>query len=261
MSSFCEGVPWDNNILWDNNVPFNIYKKGRTGLGCCPYNRLSYVIASSEDPNYPIENVLNNYPKWQYKANGYTNTVTFTTIFSFGVDSFFIFNTNASEISLTCDSVDIPVTIIDSGNNKAIGVIFDAFDVNRDVEIVLTTLDAYLSVGIMWAGEMYTIENPLLGLHESRVDYSIKKELSNGDFYYKKRDIVKTFQGVVSDESDVIEKMLHTVNSYGSKSMPWYLTDINDSKWLIFGRIRAPMSAIHSGFNRSELSFSLIEVF
>lgn len=261
MSSFCIGVPWANNEFWYNDEPFNIWNKGRTGLGCCPYNYLNSVIPSSEHPDYPIENVFNNHPKWEYRAAGYTATVVFTMNFPFGVDSFFIFNTNASEITLLCDGVDIPVDITESGNNKAVSVVFEPSNVNRGAVLTLTTLDAYLTVGVMWAGMMTTIENPLYGLQESRVDYSIKKELSNGDFYYKKRDIVKTFQGAVSDESDVIERMLHGVNTYGSKSMPWFLTDIDDKKWLIFGRTRTPMSAVHSSLNRSELSFSLIEVF
>ena len=279
-------VLWDNDALWDNDEPYNLTKEGRSGFSCIPEMKfipLGFSV-DSEDPNFPIENVFDDHPKRVYKAAASVDTVRITLPLVGTDNALFLFNTNAEVVNFTIEddtsiawftgnewfdgnewlyteNANIPAEVFLTSQRNALGIRFPALGELRTLYIDLSTSDSTLEIGILRCGELIATENPVYGLVESQVDYSITKELSNGAFYYKKRDIVKTFQGTISDKSEFIEKMLHDVSTiYGKKPMPWFLTNIKHEKWLVFGRLVKPMTAVHSSFNRSELSFSIIEV-
>jgi len=290
MSVVLTGVPWYSWVPWDGSQPYCVYEEGRSGLAACPLNTLDTITTTSENSAYPVENLLDAHPKKLYKASSGVNSITLTTTLLVGTNCLFLFNTNAESITINAEdfaygewfsgntwfsenewwprsSVSIPTAVVTSGERNAVGLQFTPLIDNKEAVITLVApAGEAVEVGILWAGVLISANNPSWGLKESQKDYSILKELSNGATYYKKRDIVRTFSGTIFEHKQTsynwLDKMLLDVSkTYGAKSMPWFITDMANSRWTIFGRLSSPMSGEFQGYTLSNLTFNIIEVF
>jgi hypothetical protein len=229
---------------------------------------------------YPAENVLDEHPKRICKVNwhsamftfdlpessnvivmGYTNaatarvmlfdendTVVLDEVVSFSdIDSYQdLITDNAGRLL----SVAVPYEYIYTPHRAQI--IFDNSNKNED-----------LYVGLIQAGVLVvSTYDTNMGLSESLEDYGTTKQLSNGAFFYDKKDIVRTFSGRIRMERDMefFMFMRNIFQRYGQKPMYWAVTDLKNNNWVVYARVARMPSGSHDFPKESFLNFNLIEV-
>jgi len=241
----------------------------RVGLACSPENDITTFTSSSEDPNFPIENMLNQHPKRVYKAVNGVSSVTIQGDLLTTSSTLCIFNTNATEaIIRIVDNASLDTTIIqgdifETGENNAVGIKFDPVPIGRHFGVDLTCpAGTTLQVGIFHIGVLVQTNNPLEGLNETQTDYSTTKVLSNGATYYKKRDIIRNFSFAVSEKfSEHTDNFILDISrNFGEIPMPWFITNISDNRWLIYGKLENLISASYKLCDNAELQFNIKEV-
>jgi hypothetical protein len=242
---------------------------------------MTNISANLEDADFPVENVLDSHVKRKYKSSTFQGQITFEI--AGGIDTVAIFGTNAQTASLTISDpnevewetgvewepgvewelveVSVPdIALIQQASSYAMW--FESTAVSAPVQVTLSLVshpDTILEVGVVRAGISTEFRNPSFGLNESLVDYSIKKTLSNGATYYKKRDIVRQFSGdvVVDRDNDFYLLTQDIIRTHGSIPFAWKLTEINDN-WVVFGRPSMP-SGSHVSPTYSTVQFSITE--
>jgi hypothetical protein len=247
-------------------------------------NKISSITVDSENANFPIENVLDEHPKRQFKSDG-DYQATITCVVAAGTSGIGIFGTNArgSNITITDpNSIDwfsesawddesewaysepqAVIEIAQSGDSYALWGDFDYINSPMNVEIILTTtLGGTLEVGVLRIGEAVEFKNPKYGLQEGLVDYSIIAENSNGSTYYKQRDIVRTFSGQIFEtrDDDFYNFMADIARDYGKTPKAWRMTDDDSMNWVVFARFQEMPTGSHDAPDYSNINFQLIEV-
>jgi len=231
------------------------------------------------DSEYPPENVLDEHPKrvskiswpvgeWTLAVEG-----TGSTVLLGGTNArtaeFNVFNAAGeniySEITDLGGIASYQRFILDSGLKlNYTSITYPYQTPNHTIKIRLSTgntEDVY--VGLIQAGALFTTSSDaLIGLSEDQNDYSIGKQMSNGSFYYKKRDIVRVFTGSVllSREPDFYEFMYTIFKAKGKAPLFWQITNLDSEKWFVYARAVELPSGTHSEHTRSRINFQLIEV-
>jgi len=232
------------------------------------------------DPEFPASNVLNSQPKslckvQHYSARfdvhvdgpgnallmGYTTAKT-AYIYIYDVNGDFI---QKSVLSLGGIS---PYTKLITDTRTAltcIGVDYPYQYTAHDIVVILETNNENVDVelGLMQAGVvLMSKHDTTAGLKEGLKDYSFSKELTNGSFYYKKRDIVRTFDGSIltCSASEFSMFMKDIAQKNGQTPLFWDITDINSDNWLVFGRFVTMPSGTHEAVKYTNLNFQIIEV-
>jgi len=247
-------------------------------------NKISSLTVDSENALFPIENVLDAYPTRLFKADG-DYQATLTCVVSAGTNAIAVYGTNAQGASVTITDPNAiewhsesewdsesdwayaepsaTIEIDQSGDAYSLWGDFDYINSPMNIELVLSTSSSLvLEVGVLRIGEAKTFKNPKYGLQEGLVDYSILKELSNGAFYYKKRNIVRTFSGQIFEDrdDDFYTFMADIARTYGKAPMAWRLTDEDSMNWVVFARFSDIPIGMHDAPDYSTINFSLIEV-
>lgn len=125
--------------------------------------------------------------------------------------------------------------------------------------------DSVVEAGIVRAGTVKEYKDPKYGIREGLVDYSIVRELNNGAFYTRKRDIVRTFSfSVLEDRKDDTYEFLHLLAQLvGPDPVAWrlvYNSNEREWEWVVFCRFDGAPQADHIAADLSSLSVNLIEV-
>lgn len=264
--------------------PGEVTESSTYGLRVIYENLLTSVVATSENINYPDDNVLDEHPKKVWKADDDVTTASLTCSFSGGCNALAIFNTNATEVvSYIHDpneiswpdfggntwvdvqwvfiNIDISLEIHPSGNSYSMWATFDYGDVGLVMDITLTA-PTTVEAGVVVIGKALGFKNPESGLEQGLIDYSTVMELSNGAFWHKQRDVVRTFNGeMVLERDDGFYYFMHDVartNSYSP--MAWRVTDLDDFEWVLYARFSGQPYGLHAYPSHSITYFSLTEV-
>lgn len=245
------------------------------------YNYVTAVSASEENANFPEENLLDTHPRKVWKATSSTATLT-ATISAGNVCALFNTNARTATVNLKNGATTITSQFFDlSGvldyyswlndlGEPEYSLWFDygaAYDQggSHTVEFILDTgnVATILYGGVLFGGRAYETDSGVqYGVKEGLVDYSIRKELSNGSRYYRKRDVVRTFScSIILQRStrDFYNFMGRIAQAIGPAPLAWKLTDINNVDWTTFAFFSQPPEASHDFPDHALLSFALTE--
>jgi hypothetical protein len=178
-------------------------------------DNVTSVTADSEDANFPVENLQDDFTTNVWKATA--TTATLTVYVSKG-SALEILNTNATSAIVKAISGedydfeagwafeagwDFAANIVETatvvyslpGTGGRLWADYSLFAVAHTVTVELTAA-ANVYAGILRAGNVETFPDPALGLGESAIDYSVEKELNIGASYYRKRNVVRQFNEI-----------------------------------------------------------------
>lgn len=254
-------------------------------------NSITSIATTSENPLYPVSNLLNEHPKkWWRVVDSTVNNVLVTAFVNGYVNSLGLVGIVAEDVkievrdprSLEWDNVvwqnvdwqGEAVNVVqeksfpDDTGSFAIWMDFDDFNDDVEVSILLSkssnTSDITLGAGCLVVGEYVCIPGLQKGLREGLKDYSLHRELSNGARYYKKRDIVRTFSGtaILNRTPYFYDFVLDIARTYGQKPLMWNL--VTADQWggeaVIYGVLNTPPEGSHRYFDKSVITFEIEEV-
>lgn len=245
-------------------------------------NQISAVSMTTENSNYPATNLLNRHPRKYALSTASTTKITCTI--GEGVGAFGLFNTNALEATITLKSgagamiasqfydlsgiIDYWTAVQDI-TDLHYSIWFDYGDYYQSavhtVEVDLDTTNpaAPVYAGVTFADTTRSFENGIeYGVTESLVDYSIVKELSNGSYYYRKRDVVKNFKCKATlglSNRDFYTFINGIAQSVGPSPVACRLTDLNDIDWTIYGKLSSVQGS-HDFYDHAVTTFDILEV-
>lgn len=243
-------------------------------------DKVSGVTASDEDAGYPDDNLLDGHPKKIWRSGVSKSTVTVA------VDG------GANAVGFAgISAVSIALTVKNSSSTGVLAprVSCDLKGINTYYKFFTNTFTSYTSfwidydyqdsnhnlifdfeessgltaeAGVVRAGPARGFYEPDFSLSESMKDYSIVKELNNGAFYIRKRDVVKTYSGTVELErdGDFYVFMRDIILQEGGRPLFWRVTDYTNNDWAIFARMQDMPTGTHSNRDFSSINFSFIEV-
>ena len=120
-----------------------------------------------------------------------------------------------------------------------------------------------VEAGIVRAGELYTVKNPMYGATEAIVNYHIVKQYRSGASYTKKREAVRSFSYTITVERETeFYDLMDLYDYYGLDPFMMLITDNTDTDyyWIVFGRFDADPSGGHAYPVYSTLNISILEV-
>ena len=175
--------------------------------------------AGSADPEYPVENVINEYPRKPFRAAG--STATIRVLESGKAQAFALFATNADLVTITSvfdvsilfgtdengdmiqagtdesggtielsnlGDVEEPLEytyVKQNENNRFIYIDFDVYGLQRTVDIACESLGQTLEVGVIDAGQVMRFrEMERESYQETPRDFGVDQELQSGNPYY-----------------------------------------------------------------------------
>ena len=243
---------------------------------------ISSISASNEDVNFPAENLEDDHPKKKWMGTEQTADITIGSISSTGMA---IFKTNAQSLvmtitegqSISWDSASWDTDIAWDDNIATPGFTYELsgedegagwveWGARTTSHTITISLDAgagnIIEAGIIRVGIINNFRDPLMGLQENLVDYSIVKELNNGAFYVRKRDVVREFTGEldIKRDDDFYSFMMDILKKKGQKPMAVRLsTSLTNWQWIIYGRMISAYGT-HDLPEYSKIQFNLREV-
>lgn len=247
-----------------------------------PVDLIESVTASNADAEYPITSIQNLHPQDIWKGTSTTATLTF--VVTGGTSSALaIFNTNATSITatlsnpnefewdgitwdgLTMEEVNTTLTATSDldGSTGSWMVQWQAVNAAIQVEVVLTNDNGEtIQAGVALAGELYEYSGPSYGLKEGGFDESILTKLSNGAVDIKDGDAGRTFDLTcnIARDTSFHEFMSEVFLVVKSRPTVWLITDLSNSRWLVFARMQKTPIGNHSTYERTKLSLKLTEV-
>lgn len=257
-------------------------------------NNIVSVTADSENPNFPVDRVLDGHTKRPYKAIDGVNKATLTVTVSGVSNGLSLAGTNAVTISVAAENptsiswfddawasstdnvttwvtadIDLDALVLQRSNSRSIWAELGNDLPSSVILEVTATAPAgeTLEIGILEVGDgvVYTDAkgkqvNPSFGLSETKVDYSIDDELSNGASYYYPRDKVRRFKGTVNLSYESGDALLNAYDVNGKNPKAWKITDINSNRWVVFAKFESCPEITYDNFEEVEASFTLLEV-
>jgi len=251
-------------------------------------DRVTTATALSENANFPATNLLNEIVKSLWKAaDGVAATSIQLTVptQSGGVA---LFNTNATAVSVSLtQSIEVlwdAGTAWDSGtawyesslatpsqtfglDADGTGSLFAEWDEITDPHVVVISLTQSsgdtLYAGVATSGDVNTFKDPFYGIGEGLEDKSIRKELSNGAIYRRKRDVLRTFDFRLQEdrEIDFYKFMLNIMKRLGPFPIAWRIVHkaSTDFEWVVYASARKMPSGRHHGKNKALIDIQLRE--
>lgn len=228
--------------------------------------RLSSVVADTEDGSFPAEYLQNDKPKRYWKSEG-SNIGVITATVAANSDQIGLFNTNAlsAAIDVKLSGVSQETFNIDLTSPHSHNRLWQSYTeqvANHTIEITLTAAPgSTVYAGVLKIGKGVSLVNPDYGLTESRRDFSIVKELNNGAYYIRKKDSVRSFGlNFIEDRATDFYKFTQIMDYYGPSPLAVLLAEnIDDLEWAIFGHVLSPFSARHDHLNHVAAGYSIIE--
>ena len=134
---------------------------------------------------------------------------------------------------------------------------------------VFTKLLQSLRLAIVRAGVSRTLPNPQVGVSNNFKDYSVRKELPTGAYYYLNRDSAKEFQGRLISDPESIDLLVDFGAEQLARPFPCLVISGNEgnmkklrTRTALYGYFTALPAAVYSNklVNLKEASFSIREV-
>ena len=252
-------------------------------------NLASSVTATSANTAYPAANLLNNSPKkkWQVLDSTVTSAtlsvdVSGTTgglgVVGIVADSAAVTiysptgidwqNVDWPDVDWIVGESDMDVTSewVDQPNGTAsLWVEFPQFVGSVAIRIELTKITGspkIIGAGVLVVGEISTIPGGRYPISEGLVDYSTERQLSNGAFYYRDRDRVRTFSGEINvNRAAYFYKFMRDFAQVNGKNPAMMLlVDDMGNDWVVYGRLSDMPAGSHYSKTRSNVQFQIIEV-
>lgn len=247
-------------------------------------DNVTSCVASSEDADFPDENLRDDFTTNLWRAASGT-TATITLQVSKG-SSVMLMNTNATEVIVTAGSgesyvdetgcvseigylnADDEVATIAAyslpGSGGRLWADYSVFAIPHIVTLTLAASSAPYA-GIVRAGVVREFKDPAPSHAEGSVDYSIEKQMNNGADYFRKRNLVRTF-----DSLEMIETrgnawiFKHDIfDAVGPQPLAIRLIQnsaIADWEFVVFAKRIDPPNLEHLTAAWSKISFNLREV-
>lgn len=264
-----------------------ICNNASNGMAALWVNLLTNLAADSENPEYPVGNVLDQHPKKVWKS-GVAGSSTISFDIAQGSNCLTIFGTNASKIAIKFfdpnaiaweesvawepsvaweKSIEEDAYVFDlvqQGNTYAIWLDFKALPVHLKGTIsFIAPGNEPVHVGVLLGGVRKDVGvNPLKGLTEGLVSYSSKIQLTNGAWWAEKRDIVRKFSGTIFIEREPVfyDFMYRIARELEPFPAAWKVTDINLHNWIVYGMLEDMPTGTHEHFQYSTINFNILEV-
>jgi len=248
-------------------------------------NTATDVSSDTENASFPATNVLDEHPKRVWKATGSTAILSLGV--PAGTNTAAIFNTNATSASVIARSGSIvtwtptiswesdvswltaaSVSTIFDLSPSGVGSLWAEYTSINNAHIIDFELSnsegSIIYAGIARAGAGKSFKDPKYGIKEGLEDNSIKKKLSNGARYYRKRDVVRMFgfEILFTRDPDFYTFMLTVAQQVGPEPIAWRISTNNtDFEWVVFCAFGDKMpDGSHDSPNYSNLNVRLIEV-
>ena len=233
-------------------------------------NRITSVVASSEDSDFPDGYLLDTFPGRKWKAaSSSVNSVTLTYTFSGAADALALFNIDAEDYDVTTSvgGATIDYKVFGGGlsddTRHNLWAEFSGIGSGDTVVVTLTKSagsSTTISAGITRAGAITELRQPNFGITESLVDYSVYKEFTNGTYYTSKRDVARKFDFVLDSINGTdFYTLMDFKREQGYSGAAWRLTDLDSIRWVLFGRFDDGPSGAHNFVDFSSVNVSLIE--
>ncbi|HDZ15540.1 MAG TPA: hypothetical protein ENH60_11685 [Pricia sp.] len=256
-------------------------------------DNIATISADEVNINFPISNVQNDHVKKVWKANSND------AVINIGVSSgsaVALFGSNATAVvvktrigglggqwdaaaqwhdgigdvgadgawnveSLTTETIKFDTL---STGQSALWCDYTDPGVGHTIEITLSSATGTtLEVGVIRAGTVRDFRDSEYGIREGFVDYSIQEELASGSWYYKKRDIVRTFGLILLEDraSDFYTFMHEVALLRGQQPLAWRLSEnITDWQWIVYATFDGLPIGNHAYVNSSLIEINLKEV-
>jgi hypothetical protein len=252
--------------------------------GATVVDNVTSCVASSADANFPDENLRDDFTTNLWKAASGT-TATITLQVSRG-SAVMLMNTNATSVVIEAGSgesyanesgfaheagyvnADDEVAVIASyslpGSGGRLWADYAEFTVPHIVTIALTAA-AVPYAGIVRAGHVEEFRDPGRENSEGSIDYSVEKELNNGANYFRKRNVIRTYDNLSLFETRANAwKFKHAIfDAVGPKPLAMRIVQnasITDWEFVAFAKRSAPPQIDHLNAVYSRINFSLQEV-
>ena len=251
-------------------------------------NSINSISATSANSAYPVANLLNETPKKKWKAADATvnmATISLQTSGRTGAIGIVGIQASAAEVRISDpngivwnnvvwnnvvwesspDAVSVSYSWQNRGDDFAtLWVDFQQFEASVEIEIDLYKSEfepTPIAAGVLMVGQVFTFPDPKYGLSEGLHSYGIYRELSNGAFYRKERDIVRTFSGrwLMDRISEMVSFVRDIARFYGFAPMMMKLTE-GPGEWIVYGRLQQMPSSTHDHLSHSGVEISIIEV-
>ena len=255
-------------------------------MKCIYPDMITSITADEEDAEYPAANLLDEHPKKLWKATSRDAVVT--AVVSSG-GALAVIATNATSISLTISqgqtiqwdtdiswqgdtswdttgSADVTeVSLLPGDISGCAWFNFASVRTSSFTATLTLTAEAgeIVQAGAILCGTLNEFRDPARGVREGLRDYSIIKELNNGAFYVRKRDVVRTFDfSLVEDRTIDFYAYMHDIaRSSGPNPLAWYIVDGgSDSHWIVFARFESMPDGAHDMPAYSKINTRLVEV-
>ena len=240
-------------------------------------DKVTAWLADEANAAYPDDNVADEHPKRVWKAT--SKDAEFKLTVSRG-DCLYIGNTNATTITVTVKNsaedttlwgpteydlggIDTYLELITDDGEAWDSLFVDyTYQVGEHKIIIdFEMASGVVECGILRAGSGFNFKDPKYGIDESLVDYSVTKELSNGAFYYRKRDVVREFSGTlqVQRDQDFYTYIKKVMTASGPAPFAVKLTEVDNHWWAVFVRPFMPSGSHHSP-EWTDIDFTFREV-
>jgi hypothetical protein len=251
-----------------------------------PFDDLTSLTVDSENANFPKENLRDDYTTNVWRAATGVKTATITAYVSKG-SAVEVLNTNATSATVKAvfgedyafeadwdfeadwefaSSVISASTMVYSlpGLGGRLWADYAEAEIAHTVTIELTA-DDDVYAGILRVGMVETFPEPTFGLGESSIDYSVERELNIGSAYYRKRNVVRQFNGVsIIDTRANIWALKHDIfDAVGPQPLAIRIissTAITDWEFVVYAKCLESPRIDHITNDYSRLSFTLQEV-
>lgn len=228
-----------------------------------PYTYADSIVASSENGNFPVSALEDDYVGNLWKATD--TTAVLTVQCAAGANCVALFNTNATSITVEVSGWeaidwekdptraidwDIDATRAISWNALSDGIQTELYDISASdignlwAEYSITgnlacTMTITLSgseniyAGVLRLGVAREFRDPAPGIGEGLRDYSIRKELNSGGFYTRKRPSARefSFQVVEDRDTDFYRFLYDYARVIGPTPIPWRIMHQGSSEW------------------------------
>jgi hypothetical protein len=225
--------------------------------------KLSSVVADTEDGSFPASYLENNKPKRYYRSAG-SNIAVITATVAANSDQIALFNTNAESAAIDIESgsetFNIDLTSPHSHNR-----LWQSYTEQVAIHTVEITLTAAAGeavyAGVLKIGKGVSLASPTYGISEGRRDFSIVKELNNGAYYLRQKDNIRKFSlQLVEDRATDFYNFTTVMDYYGPTPFAVLMAEgVDNHEWAIFGHVLSPFSASHAYLSYNTISFSIEE--
>lgn len=254
-------------------------------MKCIYPDMITAISADEENPDFPVANLLDRHPKKLWKGTSRDAVITMT-VSSGGALA--VIATNATSAILTISqgqtiewdtgiTWDSGISWDTTGNTDTsqtsllpgtiTGAVWFDFSAIRTSSFTATlTLTAaageIIQAGVVTCGTLNTFRDPARGIRPGLKDYSIKRELNNGSWYTRKRDVVRTFRfSTYHLDDDDLYALFDLARAIGPDPIAWRIVHgSSDSRWIVYAMFEDMPDGEHFMADRSQTEISLEEV-